>query len=455
MTGILQPSATQECSSIPFFKANGFALIGHVINSSYSNPDSCLWHCKANAKCFSVNTKKITRGTYLCELNNSTKDAEPGHLVDNPGFEYREFSLDKHHFRDGRYFQRAIFPDEWYFQLGAFFKYFPASKTWIQAKAFCRNIDADLAFISDSDLNEFVFRNLLPPARKENGCKATADMIGCWLLDGSEPEVILRNGAFYGDDNGDGVTALFLDGSGSYADTPAVSLQFPAFTITCWFKVLEPAKTPGYVFADWSSPHQFSIWVHGYWKVLFFQFRNKLGRDVVALYTGISFNAWIHVAVTWDQSSRIAKIFIDGQEDASKPADNGLLSYEIMSNSHLYYQVGSKKDTGETFYGYVRNLKVFKRLLTNNDIKHEAAQKPQATQLGVWLGLNDISFEGNYVWSNGAQATFTNWLQGQPLPQSADEDCVVMIKGEQINGGKWMSLRCDVNNTFVCWRSTT
>lgn len=71
----------------------------------------------------------------------------------------------------------AVFPDEWYFQLGAFFKYFPASKTWIQAKAFCRNIDADLAFISDSDLNEFVFRNLLPPARKENGMFVTMHLI--------------------------------------------------------------------------------------------------------------------------------------------------------------------------------------------------------------------------------------------------------------------------------------
>lgn len=66
---------------------------------------------------------------------------------------------------------------------------------------------------------------------------------------------------------------------------PSVSLQFPAFTIMCWIKVLEPAKTPGYVYADWSYPHKFSIWVHGDWKVLFFQFRNKLGKDVLAMYT--------------------------------------------------------------------------------------------------------------------------------------------------------------------------
>lgn len=78
------------------------------------------------------------------------------------------------------------------------------------------------------------------------------------------------------------------------------------------------------------------------------------------------------MAVTWDQGSRIAKIFQNGTEDATKSAINGLSSYEIMSNSHSYYQIGSKKDSGQTFYGFVRNLKVFNRLLSSNEIKHEA-----------------------------------------------------------------------------------
>ena len=93
----------------------------------------------------------------------------------------------------------------------------------------------------------------------------------------------LRGGASYQYE--DGIKALFMNGNGAYADTPAVSLQFPAFTITCWVKVLEPAKTPGYIYADWSTPHQFSIWVHGNWTVIFFQFRNKNGNDVLAMYT--------------------------------------------------------------------------------------------------------------------------------------------------------------------------
>lgn len=83
----------------------------------------------------------------------------------------------------------------------------------------------------------------------------------------------------------DGVTALYLNGNGSYADVPAVKLPVPTFSITCWVKVLEPAKTPGYVFADWSSPHQFALHVPGDSKVVFFQLRNKTGAELLATHT--------------------------------------------------------------------------------------------------------------------------------------------------------------------------
>ena len=93
-------------------------------------------------------------------------------------------------------------------------------------------------------------------------------------------------------------------------------------------------------------------------------------------FRAISYNVWVHVAATWSQVNRIAKIFIDGIETASKSANAGLSSYEIMSNSHTYYQVGVKKDSSETFYGFVRDLKVFKRLLTANEIMQEAGRLP-------------------------------------------------------------------------------
>ena len=91
----------------------------------------------------------------------------------------------------------------------------------------------------------------------------------------------MRNGASHKYDNG--VTALYLNGSGAYADVPAVSLPAPTFSITCWVKVLEPAKTLGFIYADWSSPQKFSLWVHGDGKILIFQLRNKTGEDLLVI----------------------------------------------------------------------------------------------------------------------------------------------------------------------------
>lgn len=95
----------------------------------------------------------------------------------------------------------------------------------------------------------------------------------------------LRNGASY--KSADGATALYLNGNGTYAEVPAVNLyELSAFTIMCWVKVLEPAENPGYIFADWSSPQQFSIWVHDGQKAVYFQLKNKFGQNLISIYTG-------------------------------------------------------------------------------------------------------------------------------------------------------------------------
>jgi hypothetical protein len=49
-----------------------------------------------------------------------------------------------------------------------------------------------------------------------------------------------------------------------------------------------------------------------------------------------------------------------------------------------------------------------------------------------WIGFNDKTEEGTFVWANGADSTFTNWNGGEPN-NSGDEDVV------EFNGynGKW------------------
>ncbi|XP_025080183.1 C-type mannose receptor 2-like [Pomacea canaliculata] len=57
----------------------------------------------------------------------------------------------------------------------------------------------------------------------------------------------------------------------------------------------------------------------------------------------------------------------------------------------------------------------------------------------VWIGLNDMSKEGHYVWVDGSVASYTNWAPGHPLILiSSFEDCVIM----DMDSGKWKNSNC-------------
>ena len=61
-----------------------------------------------------------------------------------------------------------------------------------------------------------------------------------------------------------------------------------------------------------------------------------------------------------------------------------------------------------------------------------------------WIGYNDRSEEGTFVWSNGSDSTYTNWNGGEPN-NSGDED-VVEFNG---NNGKWNDNRESNGRYFI------
>ena len=90
----------------------------------------------------------------------------------------------------------------------------------------------------------------------------------------------LQNGAVYKFD--EGKTVLYLDGQGAYAETPAASLQFPAFTITFWLKALNTA----YIYSDWTKPKKFTLWIHKSYERLAFQLKSNKGENLLSYYAG-------------------------------------------------------------------------------------------------------------------------------------------------------------------------
>ena len=57
--------SSQQCRSVLFYKESGFALDGHVIETSSLHPDDCLWYCSATVNCFSVNVRKVTHAILI------------------------------------------------------------------------------------------------------------------------------------------------------------------------------------------------------------------------------------------------------------------------------------------------------------------------------------------------------------------------------------------------------
>ncbi|XP_076824515.1 macrophage mannose receptor 1-like [Clavelina lepadiformis] len=64
----------------------------------------------------------------------------------------------------------------------------------------------------------------------------------------------------------------------------------------------------------------------------------------------------------------------------------------------------------------------------------------------MWLGMSDISIEGNWEWSDGAPLTYLNWREGQPNSYGGNEDCGAIIT----RNGLWGDTPCSRHLSFIC-----
>ena len=62
-----------------------------------------------------------------------------------------------------------------------------------------------------------------------------------------------------------------------------------------------------------------------------------------------------------------------------------------------------------------------------------------------WIGLSDTAVEGTYVWTDGLEATYTDWDNGEPSALR-NEDCVRLISGV----GVWRDDNCYRKRAYIC-----
>ncbi|XP_060601390.1 sushi, nidogen and EGF-like domain-containing protein 1 [Ruditapes philippinarum] len=69
----------------------------------------------------------------------------------------------------------------------------------------------------------------------------------------------------------------------------------------------------------------------------------------------------------------------------------------------------------------------------------------------AWIGLNDLTTEGVYVWvSSGNAVGYMKWEEFEPNNQNDNEDCV-----EMYDSGLWNDADCTLLMAYVCERAST
>lgn len=84
------------CRMTKFTKEEGAALENHVIKTVTANhPMKCEQHCVGIPLCFSINVhaQKLPSGWVTCDLNNSSKTADPQDLVPKAGYRYHQMTV--------------------------------------------------------------------------------------------------------------------------------------------------------------------------------------------------------------------------------------------------------------------------------------------------------------------------------------------------------------------------
>ena len=64
-----------------------------------------------------------------------------------------------------------------------------------------------------------------------------------------------------------------------------------------------------------------------------------------------------------------------------------------------------------------------------------------------WLGLNDISKEGDFTWADRGAGNFTAWAKNQPN-NFREEDCVHALGVE--HNYKWNDVKCSDCHQYTC-----
>ncbi|XP_022806257.1 uncharacterized protein LOC111343357 [Stylophora pistillata] len=335
-------------------------------------------------------------------------------------------------------------PDDWYRLGSKLLKLFHYRKTWGQARQFCHSIGGELLSIKQENENEFVSQLLKQIKPNTEG----KDLIGHWFLDGTDVDVSLFNGARHEEESSRAVKALYLDGKNAYATTPAVDFLQTSFTLASWVKLEDPVRSPATIYGYWKCPYlfRFTAFLNN---ALHIQIRNHYApndglQDLINLYAGSpKIDEWFLAAAVWDETKNKVHLYLD---DNNIGNSGGPSKYSPTAYNYEFFDIGLKRDSSETMKGYVRNLMIVNSTLSTEEIFNMRDHPNNEALLGVWIGLNDVTTEGDFLWPDGSHVTYEKWHANEPNNAYKYQDCVQML----ISDGTWEDTSCGKRLPFLC-----
>ena len=77
---------------------------------------------------------------------------------------------------------------------------------------------------------------------------------------------------------------------------------------------------------------------------------------------------WFHLAITWKKDTKTMVGYVNGLVKGTYVSTfTGDMTY--MTNSHNTYDIGFKRDSSQSIQGHVKDLAVFGRVLTAEEIQ--------------------------------------------------------------------------------------
>lgn len=133
-------------------------------------------------------------------------------------------------------------------------------------------------------------------------------------------------------------------------------------------------------------------------------------------------------------------VFAFGTTYSQPPATPARFTYLGTYGGHYYYMSEARYKWTEAKPIALANGGYMASVTTpdENQFLFEKIQAPMAAVQAyingpVWIGLNDATTEGVFVWDNGEPFCYTNWDDGEPNNFDNDEDHVQMLSWN----GKW------------------